>query len=173
MKNIALVIGLLSTVCLLSFYACKTMDKKMKNKIKQIETFTYAFGDASVPPPYHRSYEIHVNKDSVKLTVDSYGDILASKEYELPEDAFKIIEKLLLKHKIETRTSKVENDGCTGGNSRYISFTCNNGEGGFSGNVYYCGGKKYGSMQGEVRTFASEFTKVFTPDLSEVIRSTE
>lgn len=38
---------------------------------------TYAFHDASVPPPYHRSVTLTVTKDESRIVIDSYGDVLA------------------------------------------------------------------------------------------------
>ena len=40
-------------------------------------TVTYAFHDASVPPPYHRSVTLTVTREESHLVIDSYGDVLA------------------------------------------------------------------------------------------------
>ena len=39
-----------------------------------IKEIIYRFGDASVPPDYHRSYTITVTAGGVRIVVDSYGD---------------------------------------------------------------------------------------------------
>jgi hypothetical protein len=36
-------------------------------------TITYRFGDASLPPEFHRSYTVTVTSSEVQLAVDSYG----------------------------------------------------------------------------------------------------
>ena len=38
----------------------------------EIDRITYHFGDASVPPEYHRSYTITVAPDKIDMVVDSY-----------------------------------------------------------------------------------------------------
>lgn len=41
---------------------------------------SYAFLDASVPPQFHRSYELTVTADTSRMVVDSYGDVLATEK---------------------------------------------------------------------------------------------
>ncbi len=38
---------------------------------------TFSFQDSSVPPQYHRSYQLTVRADESRIVVDSYGDVLA------------------------------------------------------------------------------------------------
>ena len=38
---------------------------------------TYQFLDSSVPPRYHRSYELRISSAESRIVVDSYGDVLA------------------------------------------------------------------------------------------------
>ncbi len=173
MKQTTLLLILLGVAIVVCFAACKSIsDKQMKKKIEKLISFSYSFGDSSVPPPYHRSYTISVEGDTVNLQVDSYGDILADKNYPIPENGLQQIKDLLLKHKITSQTRKA-NDGCTGGTSKSIAFNCADDAGSFSGAVYYCGGEQYGSMGGAVEEFASEFIQIFVPDLRDVITATE
>ena len=72
--------------------------------ITTIQQVTYHFGDASVPPEYHRSYTITVNTDKVRIVVDSYGEILAKKEYEITNKQFDDIINSLEKNKIRNCT---------------------------------------------------------------------
>ena len=62
---------------------------------KAIHKITYHFGDASVPPPDHRSYVITVTKDNVGIIVDSYGEVLAEKTYEITSKQFDDIQASL------------------------------------------------------------------------------
>jgi len=39
-------------------------------------TVTYRYQDASVPPEYHRSYDVIVGDGEARVVVDSYGDVL-------------------------------------------------------------------------------------------------
>ena len=54
------------------------------NSYRSIKKITYHFQDASVPPEYHRSYTVIVDKDRLTITVDSYGDILIAVFYRDP-----------------------------------------------------------------------------------------
>ena len=67
-------------------------DNMINAKIQEI---TYHFGDASVPPKYHRSYTVTVTTDKVRIVVDSYGKILADKGYEITNKQFNDIRNSL------------------------------------------------------------------------------
>lgn len=47
-------------------------------------TVTYAFRDSSVPPPYHRSFVITVDRHQARIVVDSYGTVLADRTSLMP-----------------------------------------------------------------------------------------
>lgn len=155
-----------------SFSACKSIlsRKKMEEKLKDLEQFSYEFTDSSVPPPFHRSYTIDVNKDSVCLTVDSYGDTLAHKEYSMPENGLEMIANALLKHKINKRFQEKKSKGCTGGTTRAISWRTKNKDF-FDASLYRCGGKDYGTLVGDIDSFLIDI-RPLTPDLKSVIDST-
>lgn len=51
-----------------------------------ITELIYRYQDASVPPPYHRSFEIRIDTEKITLVVDSYGSILAMTEQASPPD---------------------------------------------------------------------------------------
>jgi len=159
-------------VALLLFSACIITKNKMEKQLEYLETLTYAFGDSSVPPPYHRSYTIVVSQDSLVLTVDSYGDTLAEKTYKMPKDGLRQLGAALLKHHIHKRTEKIESEGCTGGTTASIAYTCGAQYEPFYASAYYCGGKTYGTLAGDVDSFLVDL-KIFVPDLRAVIRSTE
>ncbi|MFC1885232.1 hypothetical protein ACFL2O_10730 [Thermodesulfobacteriota bacterium] len=130
-----------------------------------IEEITYHFGDASVPPQYHKSYTITVTPNSVRIVVDSYGKILADKSYEITLEQFNSIKKSLARNKIENCKRKGE-DGCTGGTNESISYTDNKMKK-FSGSVYHCGGKDTGNLCGNVTRFANDVKKLI-PDLDKL-----
>lgn len=157
---------------LLTFSACIITKNKMEKQLEHLETLTYAFGDASVPPPYHRSYTIVVNKDSLVLTVDSYGDTLAEKTYTMPKNGLQELGTSLIKHNIHKRAENKQSEGCTGGTTASIAYTCGDQYEPFYASAYYCGGKTYGTLAGNVDSFLVDL-KGFVPDLPAVIRSTE
>ncbi|BDS15536.1 hypothetical protein [Aureispira anguillae] len=165
---------LLILLLAISFNACKNIlsYQQMEKKLKKLEQFTYQFGDASVPPPFHRSYTIVANKDSILLTVDSYGDTLVQKKYQMPEDGLTRIGQALIKNKIHKRRQKKEANGCTGGTTQSIAYRCHEDAKPFSASRYNCGGEHYGTLMGDIDSFLVDIYPL-TPDLKEVLRSTQ
>ena len=134
------------------------------NEIKQI---TYRFIDGSVPPQYHRSYTITVTADKADIVVDSYGKVLADKNYEIKQHQFKNLLDLFEKSKIRNCRLRKE-DGCTGGTGEKISLS-NGKEDVFNGRVYHCAGRDYGDLCGDISAFASG-VKELVPDLDELAK---
>jgi len=131
-----------------------------------IREIVYRFGDASVPPEFHRSYEIRLTLDRVEVAVDSYGDVLATRSYQVSADQCEDI-VLSLRQNVTLRAQLEEDDGCTGGTSETI--TVSDGEKTiFSGTVYHCGGKDSGTLGGDVARFAEDIKRL-TPDLKELL----
>ena len=132
----------------------------------KIQEITYYFGDASVPPEYHRSYTITVNTDKVRIVVDSYGEILADKRYEITNKQFNDIRESLKRNKIRNCTLG-DDEGCSGGTIERISFS--DGENKiFSGSVYHCGGKDTGNLCGDITSFADD-VKNLVPNLEKLL----
>lgn len=131
-----------------------------------IREITYHFGDASVPPDFHRSYTITVTDEGVRIVVDSYGKILADKTYEITPKQFNAIKSSLASNKIKNCTLD-EEDGCTGGTSERISYM-DNKKNIFSGSIHHCGGKDTGNLCGDVTRFAND-VKQLIPDLDKLL----
>ena len=119
-----------------------------------IQEITYHFGDASVPPEYHRSYTITVSPDKVRVVVDSYGDIIADRSYEVANKQFDKIINSIERNKIRNCTFD-DDEGCTGGTLERVSFSYGNNII-FSGSVYHCGGKDTGDLCGDITSFADD-----------------
>ena len=131
-----------------------------------IQEITYHFGDASIPPEYHRSYTVTVTTDKARIVVDSYGDILADKDYEITSKQFDDIRNSLKRNKIRNCTLG-DDKGCSGGTIERISFS--DGENKiFSGSVYHCGGKDTGNLCGDIAGFADDI-KNLVPDLEKLL----
>ena len=131
-----------------------------------IQEITYHFGDASIPPEYHRSYTVTVTTDKVRIVVDSYGEILADKEYEITSKQFNDIKNSLERNKIRNCTLG-DDEGCSGGTIERISFSDGENEI-FSGSVYHCGGKDTGNLCGDITSFADD-VKNLVPDLKTLL----
>ena len=135
-----------------------------------IHEITYSFGDASVPPEYHRSYTIAVTADTARVAIDSYGDVLADEEYEITDEQFRDIKDSLWLNNIRGCVLE-ENDDCAGGTSEGISYSDGEREM-FSGTVYHCGGANSGNLCGDVASFAED-VRSLVPDFEELLRGIE
>lgn len=166
-KKMAIAIFFLALCTMLTgIVACGNHEGEHKVTQTTIKEITYHFGDASVPPNYHRSYTITVTADRAKIVVDSYGDILADEEYEITSKQFDDIQRSLEKNKIRNCTLG-DDEGCTGGTSESISYVNNKNET-FSGSVYHCGGKDTGNLCGDIGSFADDVKKL-VPNLEKLL----
>lgn len=135
--------------------------------MNRVNKIIYRFIDASVPPQYHRSYTITVSKSNAHIAVDSYGDVLAEKDFPVSSRQFDNLLTSFQKNKI--RNCKIdEGHGCTGGTSEKISLSDGDKDV-FSGWVYHCGGRDYGNLCGDISTFKTEIKKM-VPDLGGLTR---
>ena len=139
-------------------------ENKMTNTT--IREITYHFGDAPVPPEYHRSYIVTVTSDKVRIVVDKYGEILADEAFEITSKQFDDIRKSLERNKIKNCTLP-DDDGCSGGTSERISYSDKENEI-FSGSVYHCGGKDTGNLCGDITSFADD-VKRLVPNLDKLL----
>src|SRR6056297_3524853 len=64
---------LIASIVLLAGASCGEGDGRFGEATRVV----YEYGDSSVEPQYHRSYMIEATHDSVRVVVDSYGDVLA------------------------------------------------------------------------------------------------
>lgn len=131
-----------------------------------IRQIVYRFGDASVAPEFHRSYEITLTPDRLEVVVDSYGEVLAQRVYDLAEGQFDNL-MLSLERNVTFGIELEEDEGGTGGTSETISLS--DGEKTvFYGTVYHCGGKDSGDLAGDVKRFADD-VKGLVPDLEKLL----
>jgi hypothetical protein len=163
-KTIALFFLVLLTM-LTGINAC---DNDEEHNVTQttIKEITYHFGDATVPPNYHRSYTITITADSVNIVVDSYGDILAEEEYKITSKQFDDIQRSLGNNNIRN-CALGDDEGCTGGTSESISYM-NDTDETFSGTVYHCGGEDTGNLCGDIGSFADDVKKL-VPNLKKLL----
>ena len=133
-----------------------------------IQEITYHFGDASVPPEYHRSYTVKVTLYKIRIVVDSYGEILAEEGYEITNKQFNDVRNSLERYKIRNCTLG-DDEGCSGGTSERISYSDGENEI-FSGSVYHCGGEDTGNLCGDITSFAYD-VKNLVPNFDELFLS--
>lgn len=79
---------------------------------------TYHFGDSSVPPEYHRSYTLTIDRTEVHTVIDSYGDVLGDVTTPLPEEVW----DQLVAHvdEVSDLDPGGDDEGCAGGTSRSL-----------------------------------------------------
>jgi len=132
----------------LILFGCVSKASIPKDELPDTSKIVYHFKDRSVPPEYHRSYTIEVTKDSSSCIVDSYGNIISSKNnVELP--AFLNSLKVALAANEFERCDKSSYDGCTGGTGESLTIIKND-KILFNEDVYHCGGSNYGKLCGSL-----------------------
>jgi hypothetical protein len=80
------------------------------------DKLVYRFGDASLPPQYHRSYTVTVTETKMNVLVDSYGEKIEEAAFDLKSGDFKGLMDAFAKAGIKNCDMKDE-PGCTGGTS--------------------------------------------------------
>lgn len=144
----------------------------MKNIVDALTLFHYHFQDASLPPPFHRSYSIRVDSNQVQVWVYSYGDTLASEVYPLPDRALERIGEALLKNNISKHKKAKKMRTGTGGVGHEIKYASAVDSTTFSAKRYVCGGDYEGDLKGEVKQFLEDIA-FLTPALDSLIKSTQ
>jgi hypothetical protein len=134
----------------------------------QLKEVYYHFGDASVPPPDHRSYTLQVKKDAIDVTIDSYGEILAQHHFDASSRVLEVLSKALQQSNIDYTEEQAQDEGCTGGTTATIGYTTKQGRV-FRASNYYCGGKIIGNLAGDVTGFVQQL-KQLVPNLQALIR---
>ncbi len=122
-------------------------DPPLRFADSEADQVTYRFTDSSVPPRYHRSYSIVVTAQTVSLTVDSYGDIIAQKKRPSSPEQLQILLALLDEAQIR-KGRKSKELGCTGGTGDRIS-THQAGDPIFDAYSYNCKDES-GPLQGDI-----------------------
>lgn len=139
------------TIILISFTIMNkpSQDTHEDSQLPAQYYFKYRFGDSSVPPRYHRSYFIEIADDKIHFVVDSYGDILLDKTFDIEQYAVKDFENALLKLAMGVRPEKISK-GCTGGTTDSFWLEFSDGRK-LNGHVYNCGGEGYGNLKGKIK----------------------
>jgi hypothetical protein len=140
------------------------MDTKTKSNIKKI---TFRFIDSSVPPEYHRSYTITVTQQKANIIVNSYGKIIAKKEFNIKKQQFEDILKSLDNNKIRN-LNLGENHDCTGGTTEELTYFDELKEI-FSGTVYHFAGIDSGNLAGDLQCCTIDIKKLI-PNLDKLLK---
>ena len=82
---------------------------------------TYRFQDSSVPPQYHRSEELTIDRMTTRLVIDSYGEVLADESRPTPPEVWR--ELVTAIESIASLPVEVSQEGCVGGTSTSVRVT--------------------------------------------------
>jgi hypothetical protein len=110
--------GLIGLTALVGVVAAACGDDSDDVTLSDDATITYEFGDASVPPEYHRSYALHISKDEVHVVVDSYGDVVGEATEPVPAEVWEqLVDNV---GPVADLVSEDGVDSCSGGTHRTI-----------------------------------------------------
>jgi hypothetical protein len=104
-------------------------------------TVTYAFRDSSVPPPYHRSFVITVDRHRARIVVDSYGTVLADQTAPMPPVSWQQLSDTI--GDLDGIVIEEAERGCTGGTGFALSVS----DGGITLEGSACGGANSNAEQ--------------------------
>ncbi len=155
---------LLMVVMLMS---CKNQ-KEMKNIQTEIGSLMYSYEDSSVPPQHHRSYSLLVSKSKIVVKVDSYGTVLTDTTVMINQQQFDSLIAVYQNLNITLVKSR-EPQGCVGGTGSSLRVWDIRDSLILDGHVYYCGGKEYGNLQGDVRGLGQEI-KELIPEFDQLLK---
>lgn len=155
---------LLGIICLASCSVGGPDVTEVKNMTTKI---TFSFHDSSVPPEYHRSYQIDVTASEVHIVVDSYGDILQDETYAITKAQFDGVVQAFLDCKIKNCNLK-DDGGCTGGTGHSIERYEGENQV-FKGYAYHCGKEDSGDMCGDIDTFGNKVEELI-PDMMSLLK---
>lgn len=80
---------------------------------------TFQFLDSSVPPQYHRSYELTVTAKESRIIVDSYGDVLADEKVPTDPSVWSTLGSTI--DQVSSLTAVDSEQGCTGGTATSLA----------------------------------------------------
>ena len=98
----------------------------------------YRYGDSSVAPDYHRSYVITITDSTKIIAIDSYGDVLLTKQYPNTPSDFQAFKEELSKKGI--KKLKKKDSACSGGTSETLR-QYKGDDVIFDAYVYHCSGE--------------------------------
>lgn len=143
-------ICVLMAALILSTAACTARPEESERPVSQPPTaaglpgdatVTYAFRDSSVPPPYHRSFVITVDRHTARIVVDSYGAVLADRTVPTPPGVWEQLANTV--GDLDGIHIEEPEQGCTGG----TGFTLSVSDGGFTLEGAACGGANSNAEQ--------------------------
>jgi hypothetical protein len=138
-------------------------------KANSSDTLIFSYAGASVAPQYYRSYIIRVTSRQVYYTISDYSKILSKNSLKLTKTSYDSFKKAINGLQIKKR-NEVTGGGCTGGHTERLDLYPGSSKE-VKGHTYFCGGKQYGDLDGDVVTAAKLFNALI-PGLAGKIDAT-
>ncbi|NOQ72778.1 MAG: hypothetical protein GQ574_12280 [Crocinitomix sp.] len=125
----------------------------------------YSFRDSSVPPRYHRSYDITITSTNAHIVVKSYGNKLADENYGVKKEDFNNLIEIINEAELVSGSVDAE-PGCTGGTGESLIMKEEKIQV-YKGTIDNCGGTTIPSSLGKIEKVV-EAIKAFIPNLAEL-----
>lgn len=142
-------------------------------RFDELTSIRYEYQDSSVPPEYHRSYEVNISdsgKGLVKIT--NYTDVLYESEFTVTKEQFNQLKTKLIIYDIKQKNqdNSKKQIACTGGTIKRLTLITSNAE---HTNLIYsaCGDTNTGTGEGDIEVFAQDI-KSIVPDFERHLKQT-
>lgn len=96
----------------------------MNTENTAITALIYRYLDASVPPQYHRSYEVWMDRHKIRLRVERYGEVLSNVELPAPAQLMATLTQALHQYRIHATPPSTQNAGSsiiTGNGTHFLT----------------------------------------------------
>jgi hypothetical protein len=146
--------------------APKPFSSTAADLLASVDRVVWHYGDASVPPPHHRSYSITVTRSEVYCVVDSYVDHIAKSRRKLDSAPIPALMAVFRSAGINEGPAW-QGDQPTGCTSRSIQlFIADRAV--FSAGALVSGDQLIGRLQGDVSAFAAAMEHL-VPELATLL----
>ena len=134
----------------------------------------YSYGDASIPPPDHRSYRIELSRDSLlRFAVDSYGEVLKDTSAPVAWNEFFLACEEMDFYLLQLGKSSLHRADCTGGTHHSLVLTYEAFDG-VSEEVelhhYRCGNETSGNLSLEIDKYVDYLFSIESKDFFAIPR---
>ena len=131
-------------------------------------TIEYYYGDASIPPPHHRSYRIELSRDGfLRFNVESYGEVLKDTSISISSNAFFLACEEMDSYFLESEKPSMNHAVCTGGTHHRLTLTYGPFEGTFEKlelSHYQCGNETSGDLSPDIDKYVEYLFSIESKD---------
>lgn len=149
-------------------YKAKSTNAKPSKKstiivenVGEIDEILYVHSDPPVNPKYSETFTIHVQLDSMRLTLDSLKTTGFDKDRRITQKDVEQLREGFQKYKVNMipKDKLIDNSTCIGGNGEELVLKLNN-KVVFEGFTYNCAGILSGTMEGDLGDLFFELEKL-------------